>query len=300
MVVLLVVKTTNYELHGAVIEAKVAEKRVPADALVRLQTAHRDHYQTLTDLRAALQRRGIHYLEVSRERDKAWPQHYDVVVTIGGDGTLLAATHHMKRGGLIFGLRSSPSSVGYLCCAGQKDIEHLASALANHSYAAQEVERLQAEVRKADSGDVIVSEPILNDFLYTNANPAATTRYRLTVGGVNEVHRSSGIWVATAAGSTAAVLAAGGERRPITDRAFQYRVRELYRLGHTVPTLEAGLFDPDQAAQMIEIENRCESAILALDGQHGTVDLEYGDIIRFARAAPLKLVTKIAGVEQTH
>jgi NAD+ kinase len=65
--------------------------------------------------------------------------------------------------------------------------------------------------------------------LVCHRNPAATTRYEIVVGGVSEIHRSSGIWIATAAGSTAAILSAGGRALAPRSRRLQYRVRELYR-----------------------------------------------------------------------
>jgi NAD+ kinase len=286
MVVLIVVKTTNYELHGAVIEAKVAQKRVSEDALTRLKTAHSEHYRTLAALKEALAKAGLAFDEVSRDRQQ--PQRsYDVVVTVGGDGTLLAATHQMAAGGLIFGVRSSNSSVGFLCCAGPDDTGTLVRSIVDGSYRFEDVPRLTAELRRIDRGETVVTKPVLNDFLYTNSNPAATTRYKITFRGKAEAQRSSGIWVSTGAGSTAAILAAGGSRRPLTDSLAQFRVRELYRLGVVEPEIDGGLFDPE--AETLEVENRCPQAILALDGQHGMMELVYGDMVRFRRAPPIRL-----------
>lgn len=290
MVVLIVTKTTNYELHGASIEAKVAEGRVPKDALSRLLAAHQEHYETLGRLRQALDRHGIAFDEVSREFPRPWSKPYDLVLTVGGDGTLLAATHQMPDGGIIAGIRSSLTSVGYLCCTPPSGVDALVEGIVVGKLTAVDACRLKAFVRRIDLGQTHETEPILNDFLYTNANPAATTRYRLTFGSAVETHRSSGVWIATATGSTAAVYAAGGQRRSADERNFQFKVRELYRLGLTEPKLDGDLFDPDQT--LLEIENRCQNAILALDGQHGVMDLVYGDSIRFVRAAPVKIVRK--------
>jgi len=297
MIVLIVTKTTNYELHGAVVEAKVASGRVSQDALTRLKTAHAEHYETMARLRGALQKAGISAREVSRDEELHRGVVYDCVITVGGDGTLLAASHDMDKGGTIFGVRSSLSSVGYLCCAGPGDIDLLVKALVNGDYEVTVVERLVAEILRADTGEVFTTKPILNDFLYTNANPAATTRYRLTYKDTSEVQRSSGLWIATGTGSTAAIYAAGGDRRRITDHDYQFKVRELYRLGAQPPfspSLDRGFFDPDR--DQFEIENRCQSATLAMDGQHGGVELAYGDTVRFKRAVPIGLVTKVGSV----
>jgi len=286
--VLIVTKTTNYELHGALIESKVRQGLVPRDALTRLQVAHAEHYETLGHLRAALTAAGLSWDEVSRDFPRPWSKTYDIVITVGGDGTLLAASHQLAQGGLIAGIRSSLMSVGFLCCASPTQVEDLVAAIAAGTLQSSTVHRLRASVSRVDVGDVVETSPVLNDFLYANANPAATTRYKITLGHQQEVHRSSGIWVATATGSTAAILAAGGERRPVDDALFQFRVRELYRFDHNSPSIEGGLFDPGKTP--LEIENRCQSAILATDGQHGVIELVYGDKVQFSAAPPVQLV----------
>jgi NAD+ kinase len=288
VVVLIVTKTTNYELHGALIESKVNHGLVARDSLTRLQKAHSEHYETLGRLRLALAAAGLKWAEVSRDFPRPWSKSYDLVITVGGDGTLLAASHQLAQGGLIAGVRSSSLSVGYLCTAGTSEVEDLVKAIATDRLRSSVVHRLKARVRRVDVGDEIETTPVLNDFLYANSNPAATTRYRLNFDGKEEVHRSSGIWVATATGSTAASLAAGGERRPPEDALYQFRVRELYKFDLGAPAIEGGLFDPTQ--NVLEIENRCPAAILATDGQHGVIDLVYGDRVSFVAAAPINLV----------
>jgi NAD+ kinase len=288
MVVLIVTKTTNYELHGAVIEAKVAQGRVHPDALVRLKVAHDDHYATLANLHQALIANKLAWDQVSRDFPRPWSKAYDLVLTVGGDGTLLAATHQMAAGGLVAGIRSSLSSVGFLCCASPAEVTDLVRAIADGKIKAAAAHRVKAQITRSDGGGSFETEPVLNDFLYANASPAATTRYQVELNGVFETHRSSGLWVATATGSTAAILAAGGDRRPAGEALFQYRFRELYKLGLAVPEIEGGLFDPDR--ELLEIENRCPNAILATDGQHGCIELGYGDMVRFLRAPAIQLV----------
>ena len=236
----------------------------------------------------ALTAAGLAWDEVSRDFPRPWSKNYDIIITVGGDGTLLAASHQLPNGGLIAGVRSSMLSVGFLCCAGPGQIQEMVDAIVEGRYKTQIVHRLKAKVARVDIGDEIETTPVLNDFLYANANPAATTRYKISYGDKQEVHRSSGIWVATATGSTAAILAAGGERRPPEDSLFQFRVRELYKFDHGSADIEGGMFDPSET--LLEIENRCPSAILATDGQHGVIELVYGDKVRFAAAAPINLL----------
>ncbi len=281
MNILIVTKTTNFELHGQAIGENINQGRVSSDALSRLVLAHDEHYETLECLKEELDHEGIAYRLVSRDSPWSWDGSFAAVVSVGGDGTLLAASHNIQSEGRLIGIRSSSSSVGYLCSAGINELKSLVQNLKSNKIAWQTVSRVKAQITKASTGETIETVPVLNDLLYANANPAATTRYKILFRDRYETHRSSGIWFATGMGSTAAVLAAGGERRPQTDTLFQFRVRELYKLGHKLPEIEGSLFDP--SVDQLEIENRCPQAILATDGQHGNLDLGYGDIIKIQR-----------------
>jgi NAD+ kinase len=291
MRVLIVTKITNYELHGLSTEAKVARGVVSKDALERLKSAHSEHYHTLKLLKLRLDEAGIDYGQISREKQRSPSDPDATVITIGGDGTMLAASHQMPFGGRLIGMKSSHSSVGYLCCVGPGDEDKLVQALIKGTVKTQAIPRLKAAIRRTESGNQVMTDTILNDFLYANANPAATTRYRLNYGTESELHRSSGIWIATGVGSTAAIFAAGGEKRPHTESLAQYRVRELYRLSNPPSNCDGGLFNPEN--ETFEIENRCQDAILALDGQHGVEVLHYGDRVSFLPAHPIDLAKSI-------
>ena len=71
--------------------------------------------------------------------------------------------------------------------------------------------RLSARVVRLDIDEVVETAPILNDILFANLYPAAVTRYKIKYNGRQEVHKSSGVWISTATGSTAAISAAGGK-----------------------------------------------------------------------------------------
>ena len=287
MKILLVRKTTNLEWHGSVIRRQVAAGRMPLEDLGRLQRAHDEHYQTLDGLRARLLKAQIGFVEITRETD--WPQSekFDAVVTVGGDGTLLSASHKVLDDTLTIGVRSSRSSVGYLCAYDGATLDRFVSDLQGKNCQTLRVSRILAQVRRAGEANVLQTEPVLNDFLYSNLSPAATTRYCLRINDQIEEQKSSGIWIATAVGSSAAISAAGGQVMPWTDNRTQFRVREVFSGGKVKPVVTSGFFDPEK--DTFEIENRSERALLALDGQHGEVPLNLGDIIRFCPAPKLHL-----------
>jgi NAD+ kinase len=128
---------------------------------------------------------------------------------------------------------------------------------------------------------------VLNDCLFSSTNPAAMTRYQLEIPEGRELQRSSGVWVATAAGSSGAIHSAGA--RPVQGGpALLYRVREPF-LGRGPATLVAGVQQPPQ---WLRLTPAAPDIALYLDGPNITVPLHPGDTAEFRPAVgPLHLVT---------
>lgn len=287
MAVLVVTKPTNLELHGSTVEEQMQDGHLGAGLLEQLRLAHDEHYRSIEQVKEALVKSGIAFEEVPR-RDP-WPTAagYDGVFTVGGDGTLLAASHNVEDETPVIGVRSSGSSVGYLCAGNGDDAARLVSEFASGQLALERRARLRASIVGGRTRRPRVTHPVLNDFLFTNENPAATTRYRIRLGDVEEIHKSSGLWIATPTGSTAGIAAAGGEAMVPTDARFQYRVRELYRGEGLDYRVTGAIFDPDVERLVVESHN--PRAMLALDGQRGSIHLNFGDQVSFERAPPLML-----------
>lgn len=288
--ILVVRKTTNFEWYGSYIREQVERGRMPSEDISRLKLAHDEHYASLERLRNALTAASLPYDELSRE--SPWPtqRRYRYIFTVGGDGTLLTSSHHVDQDTVIIGVRSSTTSVGWLCGVQFAAIDEVVEQLKSGTLPIVNVARMQAEVERVATGQILRTQPVLNDLLFCNANPAATTRYRLQVGKELEGQKSSGIWVSTATGSTAAIHAAGGQTMQPLSRDFQYYVREVMRIGAPKYRLTGAVFDPDAAP--LAIENRNEDGILALDGQHGVIELALGDRVRILRGPDLRIVRK--------
>src|SRR5205085_3194359 len=110
---------------------------------------------------------------------------------------------HWVTGACLLGVNSAPkSSVGYLSIARRSNVVRTLAQIARGTLLPQQVTRIEAEV----AGHRL--PPALNDFLLAHQQPAATSRYRLRLGPRAEDHRSSGLWVATPAGSTAGIHSA--------------------------------------------------------------------------------------------
>ncbi|MBM4343332.1 MAG: NAD(+)/NADH kinase [Deltaproteobacteria bacterium] len=249
----------------------------------RVTQAHREHVASVDAVVAALTERGLQFRVVSalHRRVADWA---DLVVTVGGDGTFLSASHAIRAGDRgdgppMLGVNSATSSsIGYFCATDGAGFGALVDQLAARALHSQPLWRMQVSVNGEPLGDLA-----LNDVLLAHKVPAETTRYQLELQGVVQDHKSSGIWVATAAGSTAAIRSAGGAVLPIDSPLLQYRVRELMTWAVSGEPLAGGTFDSD-----LTVTSRMLAGALYIDGSHLKVGFGYGDRITF-RPAPRPL-----------
>ena len=217
---------------------------------------------------------------------------YDLVITVGGDGTFLWASKFVGWETPILGINSdSERSVGFYTLTDIDGLDRVIHDLRETWWDRNiHVERLQISVNGKK-----VQGRILNDILFAATHPAAMTKYSLTVPNQNneyitEEQRSSGIWISTAGGSTGANLSAGGWILPIEDKRAQYVVREPmknlvwgeeHRLTHGFISLDR--YDPTaysfRSSQKIEIVCKTRDAMLACDGDTITIPVTIGDKI---------------------
>ena len=288
--VVVATKTSDWELHQSWYQEQFSRGRIQESDIARIKLAHDEHQLSVTQVKQAFEQKKIDYKVVSVDSEWTLDPNTKVLVTIGGDGTLLSASHKVREEKVVlFGLRSSGTSVGYLCAGGLECLPDLLKSIASNSFKVMSASRFHGEIQRVGEVEKIMTPPALNDLLYSNANPAGMTRYRLFIGDRQEEQKSSGMWLSTALGSTAGILAAGGVMQPKSDRNFQYLVRELYRFAGKNFYLVNGFFDPDTKKFMIE--NRCEKAILAADGNHSVAELVWGDRVTIVRSSPIDIAT---------
>ena len=262
-----------------VVKTPVASRKRVADRLARtgrrlagqVADAAREQELTLATLREALARLGVTPVMVSVDDLDAKARRLlaraRLVISVGGDGTLLA-TSHWVTGASLLGVNSAPrTSVGYTTVARRANVARVLARIASGELQPHPVTRIEVELE----GKVL--PPALNDVLLAHEQPAATSRYRLRLGRRAEEHRSSGLWVASAVGSTAGIRSAGGEVMPLDERRLQFRARELYRAHGRIATLESGFVEPGQD---LAVESAMEAGWLFLDGSRMAVRFPFG------------------------
>lgn len=286
--VLIIKKHTAYEMRGAAAEQYRDTGFISENELQRILVSHQEHHQCLDTCKQLLTQHGLHYKEDFHQTNARY-KGYDFVLTIGGDGTLLEASHGVDDTIPMIGIRSSGTSVGHLCICGIDQLPLLIGKIAARTIKTKKVARISARIEEAATGKDFFSNPALNDILFTNANPAATTFYNLRFKNESESQKSSGVWVSTAVGSTAGMRAAGGQVMNQLATEAQFLVREPYETEKSKCRWKQGFMNPSH--DEFFVESRCEEAILALDGLHETIKIAWGDRFRIERSFALQLGT---------
>ena len=283
---LIVRKPTNLEQHQT-LEANYKVK-APVDDSYRhfLEKAHEEHCYSLEVLRKSLTTHGIKFCEVQAGEAKP-DQKFDCVIALGGDGTLITSSYYITDNTPLIGIRSSSASVGFLCAGDHAHIPGIIEAFQSNQLRFTDRHRFKANVHRRDGTIETSSIAALNDFLFAAATPAATTRYKISFRDRVETHKSSGVWVATATGSTAAIGAAGGTFMGPADRHFQFLVRELYQKSEEGLLLSQGFCDTEK--EEFSIENQSPEAIVALDGEKLVMKIGFGEKLTFTLASPVRV-----------
>ncbi len=248
------------------------------DPLVRsLYEAHQCHVDSLEKAKAIFRKMQVQAVFRYRS-ESANAADADLVVTLGGDGTLLGASRLVGSDKPVLAINTVPrESVGHFCAGDVAQLEQLARAALAGRLRETRLTRMRVEL----DGRTI-STRVLNDVLFCHASPAATSRYLLRLAGREEEHKSSGVWVGPASGSTAAMASAGGKKMAAGSKRLQFVVREPYvRPGGSNLSLTQGFVE---AGEYLELVSKVRNARLFIDGPRQKERAEIGSIIRLARS----------------
>ena len=281
--ILVVYKKSAYHLYSRVRRDREFLRLLREDHLVtkRFVKSHEELGRALGLVREILRKRKIAARFVYRayafsERD------YDLVLSVGGDGTFLEASHCI-RSRPILGLNSNTlESVGSFCGTTVHTLNHTLDDIEHNRCSRTRMLRLRVRIARK-----IIPIPVLNDVLITHLNPAATCRYIVKYRNREEEHKSSGIWVATAAGSTGALSGAGGAFMPITSRDFQFRIRELYPEPHRKNRITGGIV---RANEKLVVYSKIRAGRIFVDGPHVAYCFPIGARVEISATAPPLIV----------
>ncbi|MFQ5514626.1 MAG: NAD(+)/NADH kinase [Myxococcota bacterium] len=211
------------------------------------------------------------------------PSRCDLLVVLGGDGTVLAAARAIgERDVAILGINLG--QLGFLADIARDDLESALASVLSGRYCIQERARLQVTHDRVAGG--CERDLVLNDAVITKGS--ALARLIELEARVDErliaSYRSDGLILSTPTGSTAYNLSAGG---PLVDPRLPALILSPI-CPHTLT--QRPLVLPDSLRVEVRLHSR-EDATLTLDGQIG-VPLRCGDRLQVTRSAhPLRFVT---------
>ncbi|MBI2495763.1 MAG: NAD(+)/NADH kinase, partial [Candidatus Omnitrophica bacterium] len=247
------------------------------------QHAHTLHEEAIEAVVHALRRLSVDF-DVASRVDLHVTKRYDLVVSVGGDGTFLQAARSVQQAPIL-GVNSDPSRSEAVFCAATR---RTFAALCRRALEGRVPELRLYRLRLVLNGKRL-PQRALNDVLVVHDDPATMSRYRLRIGGKVELQKSSGLWVSTAAGSSSAILAAGGVSLPWGSKKFQYRPREPYRGRLSRVRLLGGVLPPNACVRVTWLMRRGSAFI---DGPHVQVPLRFADQleVRLSSSDPLRVL----------
>lgn len=282
--ILVAYKKSRYEQYILDEQDPLVEGLLAAqhESVRSLMVSHEAHQQSLDQIVSHLKQHEVD-LSIKYRGDVEDVTGFDLVVAAGGDGTVLDLSHRIKETPILAINTDPGASVGYFSAGTAEEFPHLLAQIREGSLLPVSLRRFRVQI----DGEV-VGPAVLNDILISHVNPAAVSAYFIKVGGhPAESQRSSGIWISTPAGSTAAIRSAGGLVLPFNSQNLQYLVREPY------PPAKGGyrfLKGIQPFEDHLEVVSRMREGKVFLDGPHLVFDLPIGATLTIDSAAtPLSI-----------
>jgi NAD+ kinase len=209
-------------------------------------------------------------------------QESDLLLVLGGDGTILAAA----REAAYHDIPILPINMGSLGFLTSFTVEELYPALESTLAGKATIEeRVLLLVERTHNGELLTQQRVLNDAVVHKGTLARMIEVELYINGAFVCrYRADGLIVASPTGSTAYSLSAGG---PIVQPGVE-SILITPICPHTLS--DRPVVVQDTSLIELHLSQSSDSVFLTLDGQTG-VPMQIGDRVRITRAAErLKLI----------
>ena len=269
MKVALIYKKSVWELFSNSKDSNVSSYiSGKAEAKEAFQQSHQTQQNTIQTVKNTLSSSGAEINMVYRsEITESTISSADLVISVGGDGTFLETSHYITDNTPILGVNSDPvRSVGFFCSCTGDNFEELFNNVNNGPRT--NLSRISLKI-----DGISVDPPVLNDLLFANPNPAATTRYEVE----GEPYRNSGILISTAAGSTAWSFQEGLDPLPLTSNEFQFIHRGARESASGITS-------------SVKIDSLTRKGKLFIDGEHCSLPLCIGQSLEIKCGQPINVI----------
>jgi NAD+ kinase len=255
----------------AALISRPAREQVGRTVPELLTWLHAHGYNVIVDPETAKYCKGEE--EVARSQMAARP--LDLVVVLGGDGTLLSAARATASIDVPL-LGVNLGSLGFLTDIPLSSLFAMLEKIVEGKAAVEQRSLMQCDLLRGEQ--VAGTYLVFNDAVVNKTTLARLNTYDLFVDGVFvSSYRADGMIVSTPTGSTAYSLSAGGPVLMPTVNAFVITPVAPHSLTHRP------LVVPDSAVVELFLRSDEEVAYLSLDGQPG-LDLRDGDRVRCCRS----------------
>jgi NAD+ kinase len=255
----------------AAIISRPARSEVARTVPELLAWLHAHGYEVIVDPETAKYSNGQE--EVSRSQMSS--RSLDLVVVLGGDGTLLSAARATAAIDVPL-LGVNLGSLGFLTDVPLSSLFSMLDAITKGEAAVEQRSLMQCDLLRGE--EVLGSYLVFNDAVVNKTAIARLNNYDLFVDKIFvSSYRADGMIVATPTGSTAYSLSAGGPVLMPTVNAFVITPVAPHSLTHRP------LVVPDSTVVELVLRSEEEVAYLSLDGQPG-LDLCDGDRVRCRRS----------------
>jgi len=204
----------------------------------------------------------------------------DFVISVGGDGTTLSASHFLFDKPILSVNLSPDESEGALTTTTHEKIQEKLKIM-KEKIETENLERIKVLI----NGELI---PFLalNEVFIANEKAYQMSKYKIKFKGKEELHKSSGLIFSTGTGSTAWFKSAGGKPFPASEKFIKMIVREPYHGRHTKEMTENLTIKENEFIEITPLTD----AILAIDSIR-EINLNANDIIKIQISEyPLKRI----------
>lgn len=213
-------------------------------------------------------------------------EQYDLVVVLGGDGTLLAVGRRLVNGSPMLGVNLG--SLGFLTEVNRGELYPLLVEVLAGRREIEERSLLDVTLVRGRDGET-TSYRVLNDAVIAKGALARIIELSIRVDErLVARYRSDGLILSTPTGSTAYNLSAGG---PIVNPLLPVVVLNPI-CAHTLSLRP--LVVPDSSRVEVRLETHGEEVFLTLDGQEGA-PLAGGDLVRVTACPSRVRLVRVSG-----
>ena len=204
-----------------------------------------------------------------------FPQHVEIVVVLGGDGTLLSVARAVWKQGIpILGVNLG--GLGFLTEIGLEELYPVLDKVLRGDFETNERDVVNASVVRR--GERMAEFTVVNDVVINKNALARIIDLEITIDGAYlTTFRADGLIISTPTGSTAYNLSAGG---PIVYPSLHNLIITPI-CSHTLTNRPIVI--PDDVEVHTLLKSRDEEVTLTLDGQQG-FPLEFEDVVVVKKA----------------